>query len=475
MLSRSAAAVLIALMSFARADGVPRYALRYDADTRTMQVDLCLAAAARVRFTTDGSAQQHLDAPTRDSDGTLERDGRAWIARDWRNGECLHYRADLGRIADAQARRGLAVRGDAVLTDPASWLLEADDAQAAEVEVVLPDGHAISAPWQPLPARDGVQRFRIPRTPDAWMGRVAIGRFPLRTIALAGGELHVAILAGADAAQRERLLAWLEQVGRATLSAYGRLPLADVQILIVPVGAQREAVVFGQSLRGQGNGLTLFVDPAQDTQAFERDWVAVHELSHLFHPHLGDAGAWLAEGLATYYQNVLRARAGLLTPEQAWSQLDAGFERGRIGTPAPATRDLEQAADRMDETRDFMRVYWSGAAYWLAADIELRRGSGNRLSVDEALHRFAACCLTTQRAWSPAAFVAKLDELTARDAFAPLFRAYRARRDFPDLTPLYRALGIRRVGQVLQFDEGAQAVDMRDGVMRMPSPAGRSE
>jgi hypothetical protein len=465
MLSRSAAAVLIAFMSFARADDLPRYVLRYDADARTMQVDLCLAAAARVRFATDGSAQRYLDAPTRDSESTLERDGRAWVARDWRAGECLHYRADLGRIADAQGRRGFATRGDALLTDPASWLLEADGAQAAEAEVVLPAGHAISAPWMPLPSRAGVQRFRIPHTPDAWMGRVAIGRFILQTIALDGGDLHVAILAGADDAQRTRLRAWLEQVGRAALSAYGRLPLADVQVLIVPVGAQRDAVVFGQSLRGQGNGLTLFVDPAQATDMFMHDWVAVHELSHLFHPHLGDAGAWLAEGLATYYQNVLRARAGLLTPEQAWKQLDAGFARGRAGTPARADLTLEQASTRMGERRDYQRVYWSGAAYWLDVDLELRRSSANRLGVDEALRRFAACCLADRRAWLPERFVAKLDELVGRDVFARRFRDYRALRGFPGITPMYARLGIRNDGDVLRFDKDGASADMREAIM----------
>ena len=465
MLPRSAAAVLLALMSFARADDVPRYTLRYDAGARTLQVDLCLAAAARVRFTTDGSALPYLDVPTRDSNGALERDGRAWVARDWRAGECLHYRAALGRIADAQAHGRPATRGDAVLTDPASWLLEADGAPAAEARVELPSGLAISTPWSPLPSRDGVPRFRIPRTPDAWMGRVAIGRFALHTIALGDGELHVAMLAGADAVQRARLLAWLEQVGRAALSAYGRLPLADVQVLIVPVGTQREAVVFGQSLRGQGNGLTLFVDPAQHAQAYARDWVALHELSHLFHPHLGDAGAWLAEGLATYYQNLLRARAGLLTPAQAWTQLDAGFARGRADTPARADLTLEQASARMGERHDYQRVYWSGAAYWLDVDLELRRASANRMGVDEALRRFAACCLAERRAWSPQQFVARLDELTGQQVFVRRFRDYRALRGFPAIAPMYARLGIRRDGDVLRFGDDAATADLRDALM----------
>jgi hypothetical protein len=69
-------------------------------------------------------------------------------------------------------------------------------------------------------------------------------------------------------------------------------------------------VHFGQSIRGQGNALELLVDPTRPAAEFADDWTAVHELSHLMHPYLGDRGTWLAEGLATYYQNVLRRAPG---------------------------------------------------------------------------------------------------------------------------------------------------------------------
>ena len=134
-------------------------------------------------------------------------------------------------------------------------------------------------------------------------------------------------------------------------------------MLIVPVTPEGgEPVVFGQSTRGAGHGVTLFVDAAQPAAAFDRDWVAVHELSHLFHPYLGDRGSWLAEGLATYYQNVLRARAGLITPAQAWEQIDAGFARGRRATRAGDV-SLQSAAEGEGRHPNFMRIYWAGTAY----------------------------------------------------------------------------------------------------------------
>lgn len=467
---RAAAALLFALALPVHGADAPHYALHYDDDARSMQVSLCLAAAAaRVRFASDGSALRQLDGFTRSSGAELAREGRAWIARDWQAGECLRYRADLGRIAQARPRRGIDARGDAVLTDPASWLLEADGAGTGIVKLDLPAGVAISTPWQPLPADGGAQRFRVPRTPDNWMGRVALGRFAPQAIDAPGATLHVAMVGDIDATQREHLLGWLRRVSRAAASAYGRLPLADVQVLVAAVGTQREAVVFGQSLRGQGNGLTLFVDPSQPASAFDRDWVAVHELSHLFHPYLGDTGAWLAEGLATWYQNVLRARAGLLTPEQAWRELDAGFARGQAGTPARSTLTLEQASARMGANHDYMRVYWSGTAYWLAAELELRRRG--LPGVDQLLQRFDACCLHEAQAWSPRDFVARLDRLGGDGVFDHLFEAWRTRRDFPAIEPLYRALGLRRDAGVLRFDDDAAQVRLRAALMQAAGAA----
>jgi hypothetical protein len=347
-------------------------------------------------------------------------------------------------------------------------LLQASAADAAEARVELPPGYAISTPWQRIASSGDVLHFAIPHTPVEWMARVAIGHFTETPIALEGGVLHVAVLGEPDPAQRVRLIAWLRRVAEAALSAYGRLALPDVQVLAIPisaqpVGARNEAVVFGQSTRGQGNALTLFVDPTQSDAAFDHDWVAVHELSHLFHPYLGDSGAWLAEGLATYYQNVLRARAGLLTPEQAWAQLDDGFARGRRETRGNST--LEAASARMGELHDFQRIYWSGTAYWLTVDVELRSGSRNQLSVDEALRRFDACCLPSGRRWAPDELVAKLDALIGSDVFSKRFREFRVRKDFPNLDGAYAQLGIHDTGNALDFDDGAPASHVRRAIM----------
>lgn len=459
--------IFLALSGGVRAAPMARYTLKYTADDTTMQVSLCLvAAAAVVRFEADEDAPPFLDALRRDARLPLTREEDAWVAHDWRAGECLHYTAALGRIAAADKMRR-RVRADSdLLVNPQSWLLQASTVDSAEARVELPAGYAISTPWQRLRSNDGALHYKIPRTPVEWAARVAIGHFTQTPIALEGGVLHVALLGEPDAQKSERLLDWLRRVAKAAVSAYGRLALPDVQVLVLPVGAQSEAVVFGQSTRGQGNALTLFVDPAQSEAAFNHDWVAVHELAHLFHPYLGDRGAWLAEGLATYYQNVLRARASLLTPEQAWEQLDDGFTRGRRETPGDST--LEAASLQMGEHHDFQRIYWSGTAYWLSVDIELRRASKNQLSVDEALRRFDVCCLPSSRRWEPDEFVAKLDALIGSDVFSKRFRQYRTLRNFPDLAKPYLELGIHHKESALDFEKNASASGLRQAIMTTP-------
>ena len=441
-----------------------RYTLKYTAQDKTMQVALCLAKpSAVVRFEADEHAPPFLDAIRRDTGLPFTRKDDAWVAHDWRAGECLHYSAALGRMSAADRMLRRTRSGSEVLVNPQIWLLQAANVDTAQARVELPGGYAISTPWQRLKSSDGALHFAIPRTPVEWAARVAIGQFTQTPIALEGGVLHVALLGEPDAQESERLLGWLRRVAKAAVSAYGRLALPDVQVLVLPVGAQSEAVVFGQSTRGQGNALTLFVDPAQSEVAFSHDWVAVHELSHLFHPYLGDRGAWLAEGLATYYQNVLRARAGVLTPEQAWEQLDDGFTRGRHETHGDST--LAAASMQMAEHHDFQRIYWSGTAYWLSVDVALRRASKNRLSIDEALRRFDVCCLPSSRRWAPDEFVAKLDALIGSDVFSKRFRQYRTLRDFPDLAQPYRNLGIHHKGSAIDFDENTSASDVRHAIM----------
>jgi hypothetical protein len=288
----------------------------------------------------------------------------------------------------------------------------------------------------------------------------AADRADERVIRAGDTRLRVIVENPGDRARADELHRWLDECARAALTAFGRFPLREASVRIRQVprrGRDPSPVPWGQTQRSDGVWVLLYVREDASLAGLRADWTAVHELSHLFHPYLGDEGRWLAEGLASYYQNVLRARAGLLDADEAWRRLDGGFQRGRaVGAG--------QRMDRMGWSRGAtMRIYWAGAAYWLEADLALRRQRGN--SLERVLARYSQCCLDGEEHLEPQAFVAALDRAGGDGVFARLYERYSAMTEFPSLEAAYRELGIGRDGGSLKFSSDADALRLRRAIM----------
>lgn len=285
-----------------------------------------------------------------------------------------------------------------------------------------------------------------------------------RVLRADGSELRVDVVEVSDPAREAMLQRWIADTAAAPLTVFGRFPLRSAQVRVKQVDENDDSPVpWGQTLRSDGVvSVLLFVREDATLDELRGDWTAVHELSHLFHPYLGSSGRWMAEGLASYYQNVLRARAGLLEPDEAWRRLEGGFQRGRR---ARSGMRLDQLRVRGDQT---MRLYWAGAAYWLEADLALRAHGG---SLDAALAEYSRCCLGDGTALvEPEAFAAALDRIAKQDAFVPLYRRYAASETFPSLDAAYRQLGIRSVDGRLQFSRGDAGAKLRAAIAGRRDP-----
>ncbi|MDR0184342.1 hypothetical protein [Lysobacter arvi] len=282
-----------------------------------------------------------------------------------------------------------------------------------------------------------------------------------RTLRAGGSELHVSVTGVDDPRRRAQLQDWLAEVARAQLTAFGRYPLRSARVRIEPVGREtsrddESPVPWGQTLRRGDAAVLLFVRDDATPAELRADWTAIHELSHLFHPYLGRDGRWLSEGLASYYQNVLRARAGLLSPQRAWELLDAGFGRGRRESSGAPLVELSR---RHEGT---MRVYWAGAAFWLQADVALRREHGT--SLDGVLSRYSACCLTGTGEVAPADFIAELDRLSGTTVFSSNYPRFAQSRQFPSLDATYRDLAITRSNGELHFGQHGPGAALRRAI-----------
>ena len=461
---------LLALALALSPDPVAAAAIEYRLEFLPQEGELAVRACLRepqsaLRFSLpDADAAPFLLEARRDDGRELQREGNALRARDWRPDECLHLRIDARRVAAAAAPYAGLREGPDLLLPTRAWFWRPRGlagGSGTEVTVVLPAGWTLSAPWQPLDAPPH-RHFRLDDSDPGWPGMVAIGRFDERDIVAGSGALRLA-LTGAPAPTQQAILArHVGEVAADVLAGFPRLLDARPQLLLVPVPGAREPAPFGQSLRGGGTGIVLYANPRATLAQLRGSWTLTHELVHLAHPYLGDEGSWIAEGLATWYQNVLRARAGRMTPGEAWRYLAAGFERGRADA---ADASLRETA-RGDAGRHTMRVYWSGTALMLLGDVALRTRADAPASLDLALSRYLACCRAQRVRREPGRFLADLDRTVGGDTLAALYRAHADASAFPDLAPAWRALGITLRGDAdLAYSDDPAAAALREAIM----------
>jgi len=233
--------------------------------------------------------------------------------------------------------------------------------------------------------------------------------------------------------QQTKLEIWLNAAGEAIALVHGELPRPVIRIAMQPYPAST-AVPFARVLRQDPQGVLFYINPDRPLEEFISDWTAYHELAHLFIPYPGMPDIWFSEGLASYYQNIVQYRAGLLTEAQARQKLLDGFERGRLESQHAALT-LTQLSEEMRERHAYMRVYWSGALYFLEADLALRdatRSDQQFNSLDAVLHEYGNCCVRTTGRRTGRQIAAEFDRIARTSLFVPLYDNYAASLEIPD-------------------------------------------
>jgi hypothetical protein len=378
------------------------------------------------------------------------------LARDeeggWRlRSRCARYQIDIAEAARLFARPDLASRfDDAVVVSPELLLLRpARVSYEAELtlEISTWGDREVSAPWP----RDARGRYHFGCNAMWWRSYIAVGDLRRERVKVTGGELDVVFVdpdsfgdgeGEGEAALSDEWRRWLQAAGDAVGQMYGSLPVERLQIVVVPVPVPGSSpVMFGMVVRGGHPGALLLVRPHGDRSALVGEWVAVHELSHLALPFVQRRDAWFSEGLASWYQQVLRVRAGLLDERAAFARLADGFEAARDGN-----------------IKRVPHLYWAGAAFWLLADVHLRE---NGSSVDEALRSIRACCFDEPRSIAPREVIVR-----ASQEHPELLRWFEEEAPSVDQAParalrMLDELGVRRGAGGVTIDDGAPLAHVR--------------
>lgn len=376
---------------------------------------------------------------------------------------CITYAVDLDRAARAE-RLNRRLDPANIVVSPALWMWRPELGGEEEIRVQfrLPDNVGVSVPWQKLPAADNT--YLLKASPESGDAIAVFGEFESTIVSVPGAAIEVTLLRSQNDIDFDEIAAWVRDVAGNVVLAYGRFPNPEARIVVIPVGSHRwggdSPVPFGRVVRDGGETIELLINDRRPVADYYDEWEPTHELAHLMLPYLHRGQRWIAEGFATYYQNVLLARAGRYTEQDAWRRLVAGFGRGRESVPALSPNDAAGGSER--STR--MKIYWSGAALALIADVELRRRSNGRESLDSLLGRLQHCCLPSARTWSGPELFQKLDSLLDEPLFMALYAHYADTPGFPAVEPLLMHLGVADEDGNVQLRSHAELAHIRRSI-----------
>jgi hypothetical protein len=398
-------------------------------------------------------------------DVALANDGAALPAREGSGGwivpACtaaggcrLRYRVLLADAAHALDDHDLArVYRGAILAPPSSWLLRPMGTRGPFLLAVDPPkdqgfvtGLALAAPGSAWKSAFAGDVGRLDDTPYA-----AFGAFSVASRSLPGGVLDVAIGRGdLDPAGRAAVYAWIDRSAAAVSTYYGRFPIAHAALVVL---LDESAEVGGGHTMGNGGGAVIVtIGEHIPARELADDWVLIHEMVHLSFPDVGRP--WAEEGLATYVEPIMRRRSGMIDRDEVWHQLVEGLPKGQ-----------PEADDRgLDVTDTWGRRYWGGAMYWLLADVEIRKRTGNRRSLDDALRAINRAGGDVSVHWELDEALRRGDEGTGVDVLRPLRASMGGAPVTVDLDALWKSLGVSLRGGKVTYDDAAPLASIREGI-----------
>jgi hypothetical protein len=271
-----------------------------------------------------------------------------------------------------------------------------------------------------------------------------------------GAELQVDFAAGPLDLSPDEVVHWIENAAHSVTVYYGRFPIARQRILVVPVEGEK-GIVQGTSW-GDMDGFPGFtrIRLGQHTTAkdMSEDWVITHELVHMAFPSLPDDQHWMEEGLATYIEPVARVQAGNLQAKQIWRDMMDGMPKGE---PGPDDRG-------MDRTHTWGKTYWGGALFCLTADVEIRKQTGNRKGLQDALRAIVAAGGTIDKDWPLQQALEIGDRATGTKVLVTLYSEWSMAPVRVDLDRLWSDLGVSRDGTGIAFDPKAPLAKIRESI-----------
>ena len=277
------------------------------------------------------------------------------------------------------------------------------------------------------------------------------------TIVIGGGSIDVACDDSGLKVSCASMLQWVRTSARAVTTYYGRFPVGNLALRIVPGNG---GAIHGTTFGLKSGALTrIFVGVGTTEADLRDDWVMTHEMVHLAFPDMSPDHHWIEEGIATYVEPIARAEAGSLDVQTVWRELVEGLPNG---LPQPDDQGL-------DHTHTWGRTYWGGALFCLLSDLEIRKRTANRHGLQDALRAILSAGGNIEVDWSLERALKAGDAGVGVHVLSELYDRMKAAPVTTDLPALWRQLGVQEQDGEVTFDNTAPQAAIRRAITMKPS------
>jgi hypothetical protein len=145
-----------------------------------------------------------------------------------------------------------------------------------------------------------------------------------------------------------------------------------------------------------------------------------------------------------------------LTAKEIWQAMIRDMPKG-----------LPQVGDQgLDNTDTWGWKYWGGAMFCLLADIEIRKRTGNRLRLQDAMRGVIAAGGSHEVDWPIERILATADEVVGLDVLTYLHNAWGPKPVTPDLDGLWCDLGLTTRDGGVDFNNNAPLAAIRESITK---------
>lgn len=271
------------------------------------------------------------------------------------------------------------------------------------------------------------------------------------TLIIGGSRLDVTIQSSDTPntpLSQPEVMKWVQMAAESVAAYYMRFPVPHLTLRVVSFDGT--GVRHGMTWGREGGLIVIHAGNKTTPAEFAEDWMLTHEMIHLAFPSMADEHHWIEEGISVYVEPIARIRAGHWRAQQMWSDLVRDMPKGE-----------PQAGDQgLDHTHTWGRTYWGGALFCFVADMEIRKRTGNKKGLEDALRAILNAGGDINQDWELEKTLKMGDSAVGLDVLEKLYAEWKDAPVQVDLAAIWKELGVEANGgtAVLKDDAPKSAV-----------------